>query len=230
MTGFIFAPAPAQALPIANQDELFPVHRVYCIGRNYAEHAAEMGGDSTREEPFYFQKNPSNLDPSGEFPYPPLSSEVHHEVELMVALGSGGMNIDPGEALEHVWGYGIAIDMTRRDVQAAAKKAGRPWEAAKAFERSAPVGPLYPASEVGHPDSGRIELRVNDEVRQAGDLADMIWSVPEIIGHLSRWVALRRGDVILTGTPAGVGPVRVGETLTAGIAPLAAPLTVRVTE
>ena len=229
MAGWIFETAPAQALPVANREDMFPVHRVYCIGRNYAEHAAEMGAD-TREEPFYFQKNPSNLDPSGEFPYPAQTSEVHHEVELMVALRSGGMNIEPDDALDHVWGYGIAIDMTRRDVQAAAKKAGRPWEAAKAFERSAPVGPIYAASEIGHPSSGRIELRVNGEVRQAGDLSDMIWSVAEIIAHLSRWVSLRQGDVILTGTPAGVGPVQVGETLTAGIAPFSAPLTVRVTK
>ena len=229
MSRFIFESAPIQGLPIAGQDVLFPVRRVYCIGRNYAEHAIEMGGDPDREPPFFFQKNPDNLDPSGEFPYPPKTSDVHHEVELLVALGSGGMDIAEDDAMSHVWGYAIAIDMTRRDLQAEAKKAGRPWEIAKAFERSAPVGPLFPKDEVGELSAGRIELRVNGEMRQAGDLSQMVWKVPEIIAYLSGHFALRAGDVILTGTPAGVGPVQRGDGLEAGIAGLKAPLHVRVT-
>ena len=229
MAGFIFAPAPIQGLPIADQDTMFPVRRVYCIGRNYAAHVVEMGGDPDRETPFFFQKNADNLDPSGEFPYPPKSSDVHHEIELLVALGSGGMDIPVDDALSHVWGYAVALDMTRRDLQGEAKKAGRPWEIGKAFERSAPVGPLFPVDRVGHPETGLIQLRVNDEVRQEGDLGQMVWKVPEIISYLSGHFALRAGDVILTGTPSGVGPVQRGDTLVAEIAGLVTGLRVRVT-
>ncbi|MCB1356641.1 MAG: fumarylacetoacetate hydrolase family protein [Maritimibacter sp.] len=205
----------------------FPVRRVYCIGRNYAEHAIEMGHDPDREPPFFFQKNPDNLDPSGRFPYPAQSSDVHHEVELAVALGSGGTEIAPDAALSHVFGYAVALDMTRRDLQAVAKKMGRPWEIGKAFERSAPVGPIHPAHAVGHPSNGRIALSVNGTPRQAGDLGQMIWKVPEIIAHLSEYFELAAGDVILTGTPAGVGPVTRGDVLAADIDGLGA-LTVTV--
>jgi len=205
------------AIPVAGTDALFPVRRVYCIGRNYAAHAIEMGHDPVREPPFFFQKNPDNLDPSGRFPYPPATSDVHHEVELAVALKSGGTNIARGDALDHVYGYGVALDMTRRDLQGEAKKLGRPWEIGKAFERSAPVGPLVPATAVGHPDSGRIALRVNGEVRQEGDLNQMIWKVPEMIACLSEYFELAAGDVILSGTPAGVGPVIPGDRLEATI-------------
>lgn len=205
----------------------FPVRRVYCIGRNFAAHAVEMGHDPNREPPFFFQKNPDNLDPSGAFPYPPQSRDVHHEVELLVALKSGGVNIPVDQALAHVWGYAVSLDMTRRDLQAEMKKMGRPWEIGKAFERSAPVGPLRSVSDVGHPDQGRISLRVNGETRQDGDLSQMIWKVPEMISYLSEYFELRAGDVILSGTPAGVGAVERGDVMVAQIEGVGA-LTVRV--
>jgi fumarylpyruvate hydrolase len=200
---------------------------VYCIGRNYAAHAVEMGHDPDKEPPFFFQKNPDNLDPSGEFPYPPHSSDVHFEIELLVALGSGGADIPVGDALRHVWGYGLALDMTRRDLQGEAKKLGRPWEIGKAFERSAPCGPLVPAGVVGHPDAGAITLAVNGELRQQGDLNQMIWKVPEMIAYLSAYFDLAAGDVILSGTPSGVGPVSRGDVLEGRAADLP-PLVVRV--
>ncbi|GFE48928.1 fumarylacetoacetase [Roseobacter cerasinus] len=210
-------PAPEiPAIPTVD-GAAFPVRRVYCIGRNFAAHAVEMGHDPNREPPFFFQKNPDNLDASGDFPYPAQSSDVHHEVELLVALKSGGTNIALDQALDHVWGYGVALDMTRRDLQGVAKKMGRPWEIGKAFERSAPVGPLRPVSEVGHPDQGRISLTVNGEVRQEGDLNQMIWKVLEMISYLSEYFALAAGDVILAGTPAGVGAVSRGDTMHATI-------------
>lgn len=204
---------PVVALPVAGQDALFPVRRIYCIGRNYAAHAIEMGHDPDREDPFFFQKNPDNLDPSGTFPYPPKTSDVHHEAEMLVALKSGGRNISVDTALDHVFGYGLALDMTRRDLQGIAKKAGRPWEIGKAFEHSAPCGPVHPVSEVGHLSAGRVELKVNGEVRQEGDLNQMIWKVPEMISYLSEYFELAPGDVILSGTPSGVGPVAKGDTL-----------------
>ncbi|MFZ5962372.1 fumarylacetoacetate hydrolase family protein [Thalassococcus sp. BH17M4-6] len=210
-------PAPdVTALP-TEKGGTFPVRRVYCIGRNFAAHAVEMGHDPDRDPPFFFQKNPDNLDPSGTFPYPPKSQDVHHEVELLVALKSGGTGITVEDALKHVWGYGVALDMTRRDLQGEAKKLGRPWEIGKAFERSAPVGPLRPVSEVGHPGEGRIALSVNGTLRQEGDLNQMIWKVPEMISYLSDYFELRTGDVILAGTPAGVGAVTRGDTLEAVI-------------
>lgn len=163
----------------------------------------------------FFQKNPNNLDASGEFPYPPHSSNVHHEVELLVGLKSGGTNIPVDEALDHVWGYGISLDMTRRDLQVEMKKMGRPWEIAKAFERSGPAGPLHPVSQVGHPDHGRISLLVNSEMRQDGDLIQMIWKVPEMISYLSEYFELTAGDVIMAGTPSGVNAVVRGDFLEA---------------
>ncbi len=195
----------------------FPVRRVYCIGRNFAAHAVEMGHDPNREPPFFFQKNPDNLDPSGTFPYPPHSSDVHHEVELLVGLKSGGTDIPLAQALDHVWGYGVSLDMTRRDLQGQAKKMGRPWEIGKAFERSAPVGPLCPVADIGHPDHGRIALNVNGDLRQEGDLNQMIWKVPEMISYLSEYFELRAGDVIMAGTPAGVGAIERGDVLEATI-------------
>ncbi len=227
MTYAIAAPHPV-ALPIAGTDALFPVRRVYCIGRNYAAHAIEMGHDPDREDPFFFQKNPDNLDPSGRFPYPAKSSDVHHEAELAVLLQTGGQGIAVADALAHVYGYAAALDMTRRDLQGAQKKLGRPWEIGKAFERSAPIGPVQTVDDVGHPNAGRIALSVNGETRQEGDLNQMIWKVPEIISYLSEYFELAGGDVILTGTPAGVGPVVRGDVLELTIEGLA-PLTVRVT-
>ena len=217
MTRHVFEPAARTALPVVGTDATFPVRRVYCIGRNYAAHAREMGHDPDRDPPFFFQKNPDNLDCSGTFPYPAQSSDVHHEIELLVALGSGGRDIPVKTALDHVWGYGVALDMTRRDLQGAAKELGRPWEIGKAFEHSAPAGPLRPVAQTGHPDRGAITLSVNGTVRQSGDLAQMIWSVPEMIAHLSRYFELAGGDVILTGTPAGVGPVSRGDRLDGAI-------------
>jgi fumarylpyruvate hydrolase len=217
MPQFVIDTPPVVALPVAGTDALFPVRRVYCIGRNYAAHAVEMGHDPDREPPFFFQKNPNNLDPSGDFPYPAHSTDVHHEVEMLVALGSGGVNIATEGALNHVFGYGVCLDMTRRDLQGEAKKMGRPWEIGKAFERSAPAGPIHPANVIGHPDHGNVQLRVNGELRQEGDLNQMIWKVPEMISYLSEYFELAAGDVILSGTPAGVAPVARGDTLAASI-------------
>ncbi|MEQ9490338.1 MAG: fumarylacetoacetate hydrolase family protein [Alphaproteobacteria bacterium] len=220
MSQYVIDTPPQVGIPVAGTDKLFPVRRIYCIGRNYAAHTVEMGGDPNREAPFFFQKNSNNLDPSGQFPYPPHSSDVHHEMEMAVALKSGGANIPLENALDHVFGYALALDMTRRDLQGEAKKAGRPWEIGKAFERSAPVGPVHPVSEVGHPDSGRVELKVNGDLKQEGDLNQMIWKVPEMINYLSEYFELTGGDVILSGTPSGVGPVVKGDRLEASIAGL----------
>lgn len=206
-------PAPATvAIPVAGGGK-FPVRRVYCIGRNYAAHAVEMGHDPDKEPPFFFQKNPDNLDPSGEFPYPSKTSDVHHEAEVAVMLKSGGTDIPVEKALDHVFGYALALDMTRRDLQGEAKKLGRPWEIGKAVERSAPVGPVHPVKEIGHLDGGRIALTVNGELRQEGDLNQMIWKVPEMISYLSEHFELAAGDVILSGTPSGVGSVEPGDVM-----------------
>ena len=214
---FAFSPPRQATLPIAGSSLLFPVHRVYCIGRNYAEHAREMGHDPDREPPFFFQKNPDNLRSDGVFPYPGNSQDVQFEVEMAVCLKSGQQNISEAAALEHVFGYSIALDMTRRDLQGAAKKLGRPWEVGKSFEDSAPCGLVHQAADVGHPCTGEISLDQNGARRQTGDLAQMIWSVPEQIAVLSRFFTLSAGDVILTGTPAGVGRVAVGDALVARI-------------
>lgn len=213
MTTYAFDPPQTVSLPILGTHTRFPVRRVYCIGRNYADHAIEMGHDPDREDPFFFQKNPDNLDPSGTFPYPATSEDVHHEAEMAVMLHSGGRNIAPSEALSHVFGYALALDMTQRDLQAMAKASGRPWEIGKAFERSAPVGPIHPVARVGHPSDAEITLSRPQERLQQGNLNQMIWKVPEIIAYLSRHFDLAPGDVILTGTPAGVGPVQKGDKL-----------------
>ncbi|WP_331374543.1 fumarylacetoacetate hydrolase family protein [Sinorhizobium chiapasense] len=219
----VIPPSPPVLLPISGSLVGFPVRRVYCVGRNYAAHAIEMGHDPDREPPFFFQKNPDNLLPPGEnFPYPPRSSDVHHEVELIVALRSGGADIPVEEALNHVYGYAVGIDFTRRDLQAEAKKAGKPWTAAKAFEHSAPVSELVPSEAIGHPVNGNIWLKVNGETRQQGDLDQMIWKVPEIIAELSTTFRLAPGDVIMTGTPAGVGAVERGDVVTCGVDGIAA--------
>ncbi|ASP34020.1 fumarylacetoacetate hydrolase family protein [Labrenzia sp. VG12] len=216
MKTVIPAPYPV-LLPVSESRAEFPVRRVYCVGRNYAAHAVEMGHDPDREPPFFFQKNPDNLDPSGTFPYPGLSTDVHHEVELAVMLKSGKSNIRIENALEHVYGYAVALDMTRRDLQGEAKKAGRPWEAGKAFEHSAPIGSIVPAADCGFLHEGRIALTVNGTLRQEGDLNQMIWKVPEIIAKLSELFVLGAGDVILTGTPSGVGAVERGDVMRATV-------------
>jgi fumarylpyruvate hydrolase len=220
MTEYVIETPPIVALPVVGTDARFPVRRVYCIGRNYAAHAVEMGHDPDREDPFFFQKNPDNLDVSGLFPYPSRSSDVHHEAELLVALKSGGTNIAPDQALDHVFGYGACLDMTRRDLQGMQKKMGRPWEIGKAFEKSAPCGPVHPVSQVGHLDHGALELTVNGAVRQEADLNQMIWKVPEMIAYLSEYFELAAGDVILSGTPAGVAAVAKGDVMVLRIAGL----------
>jgi len=213
MAGYVVQPLPVPTLPVQGSDKLFPIHRVYCVGRNYAEHAIEMGHDPSKEPPFFFQKNPDNIVTDGNFPYPTKSSDVHHEIEMVVALSKGGSNIPVESALDHVFGYGVGLDMTRRDLQGEAKKLGRPWEVGKAFEASAPCGPLVPASEIGHPTDGEVSLKVNGEVRQTGNLNQLIWKVPEMISYLSGLFTLQPGDIIMTGTPAGVGAVVRGDVL-----------------
>lgn len=212
MSDFVIPSPPVTAIPVASGGS-FPVRRVYCIGRNYAAHAIEMGHDPDREAPFFFQKNPDNLDTSGEFPYPPHTSDVHHEAELTVVLKSGGKDIPVETALDHVYGYALSLDMTRRDLQGEMKKAGRPWEIGKAFEHSAPIGPIHTVEEVGHLDSGAITLKVHGELRQEGDLKQLIWKTPEMISYLSAYFELAAGDVIMTGTPSGVGPVVKGDVI-----------------
>lgn len=222
MTEYAIETPPVVGLPIAGTDALFPVRRVYCIGRNYAAHAIEMGHDPNREPPFFFQKNPNNLDPSGVFPYPPHSSDVHHEAEMAVMLKSGCSNIAVEDAEAHIFGYALSLDMTRRDLQGAQKKMGRPWEIGKAFERSAPVGPIHPVSTTGLLNEGAVSLKVNGETRQEGDLNQMIWKVPEMISYLSDYFELGGGDVILSGTPSGVGPVLRGDVMEMSVAGLGA--------
>lgn len=215
---YLFTPSPIPTLPVAGTDALFPVHRIYCVGRNFADHAIEMGHDPDRDPPFFFQKNPDALLLSGlDFPYPPETSDVHHEIELVVALDKGGIDIPVERALEHVYGYGVGLDMTRRDLQGEAKKLGRPWETGKSFEASAPCTPLISAAQIGHPAKGAIWAKVNGELRQNGDLSQMIWKVPEMIAYLSRLFTLQPGDLIYAGTPAGVGAVKRGDTIEGGI-------------
>ena len=214
---FLFTPAAQPILPVRGTDKAFPIRRIYCVGRNYAEHATEMGHDPSREPPFFFQKNPDNVVTTGRFPYPPATQEVHHEIELVVGLKSGGTNIKPADAMQHVFGYAVGIDMTRRDLQAAAKKLQRPWEVGKAFEHSAPCSALVAAREVENPGKGAIWLDVNGERRQSGDLQWMIWDIPHQIGFLSDLFTLGAGDLIFTGTPAGVGAIAKGDRLSGHI-------------
>ncbi|MDS9469236.1 fumarylacetoacetate hydrolase family protein [Paracoccus sp. MBLB3053] len=215
---YVFPPTPTPTIPVAGSDKLFPVRRIYCVGRNFAEHAIEMGHDPDREPPFFFQKNADAIVPPGQdFPYPPCSSDVHHEIELVVALKSGGTDIPLESALDCVFGYGTGLDMTRRDLQASAKKMGRPWEVAKSFEASAPCSAIHPVSLIGHPTQGAIWAKVNGTIRQSGDLDQMIWKVPEMISYLSRLFELKPGDVIFAGTPAGVGAIVPGDEISGRI-------------
>ncbi|MCV0426022.1 MAG: fumarylacetoacetate hydrolase family protein [Roseibium sp.] len=211
---YVFPPRQHASLPITGSQDVFPVNRVYCVGRNYAAHAIEMGHDPDKEPPFFFQKNPDNLLLEGQdFPYPSKSNDVHHEIELAVALKSGGTNIPVEEASDCIFGYAVSLDMTRRDLQGQMKKLGRPWEIGKAFEHSAPCTAIVPAGEIGHPSEGQIWLKINGEMRQEGNLNQLIWKIPEMISYLSDLFELRAGDVILTGTPSGVGPVQRGDDL-----------------
>ena len=217
MTGFVFSPPAQSSLAIAGSDQRFPVRRIFCVGRNYAAHARELGNDE-RDPPFFFTK-PADaaVDSGATLPYPALTNNLHHEVELVAAIGVGGVNIARDAALGHVWGYGVGVDLTRRDLQDTAKAAGRPWDWSKAFDRSAPCGPLTPAARTGHPTQGRIWLRVNGTTRQEGDLAEMIWPVADIVATCSESVELRPGDLIFTGTPAGVGPLVAGDFVQGGV-------------
>lgn len=213
---FVVPAAPVVSVAVRGSSARFPVRRIYCVGRNYAEHTREMGHDPDRELPFFFQKNPDNLVlDNGDFPYPSKSSNVHHEVEMVVAIGKGGTDIAVENALDHVYGYALGLDMTRRDLQGEAKKTGRPWEIGKAFEHSAPMTDIVPASTSGHLSEGEIWLKVNGEVKQTGNLNQLIWNVPETIAHLSAIFELKAGDLIMTGTPAGVGPIKRGDVMEA---------------
>ncbi len=213
MSDHVFAPAPRPAAPVQGGG-LFPVRRIFCVGQNYAAHAREMGGDPSREPPFFFAKPADALVIDGaDAPYPSRTNNLHHEIELVVALGEGGANIDAARAENHVFGYAAGLDLTRRDLQAEARKTGKPWDMSKGFDHSAPLGPIHPAARIGHPKAGRIFLKVNGAVKQDGDLADLIWSVPEIVAALSTYVTLAPGDLIFTGTPSGVGPLQRGDAL-----------------
>jgi fumarylpyruvate hydrolase len=215
---YVIDPPKQPSVAIANSDARFPVRRIFCVGRNYADHVLEMGNDPKSEPPICFTKPADAVVENGAaIPYPTLTDNFHHEVELVVALARGGAGIEAGAALEHVWGYGVGVDLTRRDLQNQAKKAGQPWDAAKGFDHSAPLGALTPARDVGALASARIWLSVNGETKQDAHIAEMIWSVPEIIAALSRTWGLQAGDLIFTGTPMGVGPLKPGDVVTCGV-------------
>jgi len=217
MPDFVIPAPPQPYVPVAGGGK-FPVRRIFCVGRNYAEHAREMGHDPDREPPFFFTKPADALVIDGApTPYPKHTADLHHEIELVVAIGTGGADFPAAEALSHVWGYAAGIDLTRRDLQAAAKKAGRPWDLAKGFDHSAPIGELAPASRIGHPTAGHIAFTVNGELRQEGDIAQMIWPVADAIAYLSGFFELAPGDLIFTGTPAGVAAVVPGDRLEGSI-------------
>jgi len=215
MTEFILHPAVTPSLAVQDSNARFPLRRIFCVGRNYAEHAREMGHDPNREPPFFFTK-PADavVDDGATLPYPPHTENLHHEAELVVAIGAGGTDIEVADALSHVWGYGVGNDLTRRDMQAKAKEMRRPWDMAKGFDNSAVCGPLHPVSSIGHPTKGRITAHVDGQLRQDGDIADMIWPVADVIAFLSGLVTLAAGDLIYTGTPAGVGPIARGQSCT----------------
>lgn len=213
MSDFVFAPPPQPYAPVRGGGR-FAVRRIYCVGRNYAEHAREMGHEPGREPPFFFDKPADALVISGAgVPYPPETADLHHEIELVVAIGGEARDLAPEAVPAVIYGYAVGVDLTRRDLQAAAKKAGKPWDLSKGFDASAPIGEIVPAAQIGHPRSGRISLAVNDTLRQSADIADMIWSVPEAIAALSRSVTLRPGDLLFTGTPAGVAALARGDRL-----------------
>jgi fumarylpyruvate hydrolase len=213
MPDYVIAPPVQASVPVAGGGA-FPVRRIFCVGRNYAEHALEMGGNPEREPPFFFTKPADAVLTGGaDMPYPSATESLHHEMELVVAIGTGGTDIQAAEALRHVWGYAAGIDMTRRDLQNEAKAARRPWDMSKGFDHSAPISDIAPASRLPDPTRGKIELKVNGAVRQSSDLSQMIWSVAETVAYLSTLVRLAPGDLIFTGTPAGVGAAKRGDVL-----------------
>jgi fumarylpyruvate hydrolase len=214
---FVFLPPSTPSVEIAGTRNRFPVHRIYCVGRNYADHVREMGSDPKAEAPVFFAKPPDAIVASGvAIPYPPRTENFHHEVELVVAIGGAGRNIAASHAIGHIFGYAVGNDLTRRDLQGASKKKGLPWDTSKGFDASAPIGAIRPAS-LGHVEHGRIWLSVNGETRQQSDVGEMIWSVPEIIAELSTFFELKAGDLIYTGTPAGVGPLNPGDKIECGV-------------
>jgi fumarylpyruvate hydrolase len=218
MTKYVLTPPPTPSIAVAGGTDLFAIRRVFCVGRNYAAHAREMGKDPTREPPFFFMKPADTVVPaSGVVPYPTLTADFHHEVELVVAIGNGGINVKREDALNLIWGYGVGVDLTRRDIQDMAKKMSRPWDWAKGFDASAPCSPLQPVRVIGHPEAGRIWLEVNGTLRQEGDLRDLIWPIADVISYVSQGVALAPGDLIYTGTPAGVGPLLPGDQVRGGV-------------
>ncbi|HEX7045188.1 MAG TPA: fumarylacetoacetate hydrolase family protein [Burkholderiales bacterium] len=211
---FIFAPQPQPSVEIKGTTQRFPVHRIYCVGRNYAEHAREMGSDPNREPPFFFTKPADAVVASGStVPYPLSTQNYHYEMELVLAIGKEGANIAREAALDYVYGYAAGLDMTRRDLQRAARDKGRPWDPGKAFDQSAPISAIHRAADIGHPSSGAIWLKVNGEIKQQADLKELLWPVPDIIVYLSKLWVLKPGDLVYTGTPAGVGPVKPGDQL-----------------
>lgn len=218
MTQYVFSPPAQISVAIEGMEQRFPVNRVFCVGRNYAAHVREMGFDPDREAPFYFTKSPAAVVASGSStPYPPGTANYHHEMELVMAIGQGGFDIPVEDALSHIYGYACGLDMTRRDLQLAARDKGRPWSLGKDIENGAVTAPIRSAKDIGHPAAGRIWLSVNDSIRQDSDLANLIWSVPEIISHLSRFYHLAPGDLIFSGTPDGVGAVVAGDRIIGGI-------------
>jgi fumarylpyruvate hydrolase len=219
---YVVEPQAVTALQIHGTRDTFPVRRVYCVGRNYAAHAREMGFDPDREPPFFFCKPADSVVPvqhgqTLELQYPRETSNYHYEIELVVAIGKGGRDISPDQAYEHVWGYAVGLDMTRRDLQMKMREMGRPWEIGKAFDKSAPIGPLTPAAAAGHPKSAAIWLQVDGQDKQRSNIDKLIWSVPETISYLSRFFDLQPGDLIMTGTPEGVGAVVAGELMAGGV-------------
>lgn len=229
---YVFEPSKPVAVPVVGDDRQFPVRRVYCVGRNYASHAREMGSDPNREPPFFFCKPGDAVVPVAEgqtlkLQYPAQTSNYHYEIELVVAIGRGGFNIAQEQALEHVFGYAVGLDMTRRDLQTKMREAGRPWEIGKAFDQSAPISPLHTVEKVGHQGDAELWLKVNGQDKQRSSTSELIWSVAETIAYLSQFFRLEPGDLIYTGTPEGVGPVVAGDLLEGGVAGLAT-LSVRV--
>jgi fumarylpyruvate hydrolase len=206
--------APVVALPVAGSEDTFPVRRIWCVGRNYAAHAREMGSDPDREPPFFFAKPTDAIVQNGDpIPYPAGTRNLHHEIELVVAIGKAGSRIPVDQALDHVYGYAVGLDMTRRDLQNAAKDSGRPWEMGKSYDFSAPCSAIQPAARIGHPDKGAIWVKVNGTVKQSSDISNLIWNVAETISHLSQLIDLRPGDIIYTGTPEGVAAVVAGDVM-----------------
>jgi len=214
---YVFEPAQIPAVPVAGTEQIFPVHRIYCVGKNYADHIREMGSDPQRDPPCFFMKPADAATTSPEIPYPPGTKNYHYETELVLAIGKGGSNISASDANDHIFGYAVGLDMTRRDLQMSSGGLGHPWDTGKGFDFSAPISWIHPAEQVGHINAGRIAVKVNGETRQDADVSDQIWKNPEIVSELSRLFTLQPGDLIFTGTPAGVGPVLPGDKLEASI-------------